>query len=190
MAEETQEEIRRGGYRRYSPVKRTRTIGVRLTDEEYSQIRQAAQRDVLTPSSWVGKLAMSTAEGVLSGTSPSPASDGLLIDREALIGIGRTRAHMAPVANNLNQIAKALNSGAAVVPQVVALESVLDQVRLTISDIDDLVGRLVGRRVHCRSCQNPHCHGARPQFQTAEGDQETASSDFDEDEPGYEDWYE
>ena len=129
MAEETQEEIRRGGYRRYSPVKRTRTIGVRLTDEEYSQIRQAAQRDVL-------------------------------------------------------------NSGATFVPHVIALESVLHQFRLTISDVDDLVGRLVGRRVHCRSCQNPHCHGARPQFQTAEGDQETASSDFDEDEPGYEDWYE
>ena len=189
MAEETQGEIRKGSYRRYSPVRRTRTIGVRLTDEEYSQVRQAAQRDVLTPSSWVGKLATTTAEGVLSGTTQNAARDGLLIDREALIGIGRTRAHLAPVANNLNQIAKALNSGAAV-PQVAVLDSVLDQVRLTISDIDDLVGRLVGRRVHCRSCQNPHCHGARPQFQTAEGDQETASSDFDEDEPGYEDWYE
>ena len=113
MTEQVPEKVRRGSYRRYSPVKRTRTIGVRLTEEEYGQVRQAAQRDMLTPSSWVGKLAMSTAEGVLGGTAPSQSvsEGGLLVDRETLFGIVAAGSALAPIGNNINQIAKHLNAG-------------------------------------------------------------------------------
>jgi Bacterial mobilisation protein (MobC) len=99
----------KGGSRR-SPgeQQRARTMTVRFTDGELARVRAAAERAGIAASAWVGELALDAAE--------HRAMPPGWLHREVMAELVRLRAQIAWVGNNVNQIARAINSG--IVPDV------------------------------------------------------------------------
>lgn len=116
MAEETE-----------GPVKRTRVVAVRLTDEEYAAWAAAAAE---SGSGRMGTWVRTTMAGLLTGHRATPTRPGPPSEVAAL------RAELARVGNNLNQAVRAANvsgldrsSAAELVARVDAAEAVMGQIR-------------------------------------------------------------
>ena len=114
MAEETE-----------APVKRTRVVAVRLTDEEH-----AAWAAAEAGSGRLGTWVRTTMAGLLHGNRAAPARPGPPPEVAAL------RAELARVGNNLNQAVRAANvsgldrvSAAELAARVEAAEVVMGQIR-------------------------------------------------------------
>lgn len=89
------------------PEKRTRTVAVRLTVAEESAWIAAALADGHRQlGAWVREKAVA---GYLGRARPSTASTGLSV--EAVAEINAVRNDLSRIGNNLNQIARAVNSG-------------------------------------------------------------------------------
>jgi hypothetical protein len=94
----------RGGSRR-SPgeYQRAKTMTVRFTAGELAAVRAAAERTGMAASAWVGELAVDAAE---HRTMPSG-----WLHREVMTELVHLRSQITWVGNNVNQIARATNSG-------------------------------------------------------------------------------
>jgi Bacterial mobilisation protein (MobC) len=95
-----------GGNRR-SPggQKRGNVLSVRLSDGELDAVRAAAARARMARSAWVGKVATDAAE--------HRALPVGWLQREVVGELIRLRGQVLIAGNNVNQIARALNSGDA-----------------------------------------------------------------------------
>ena len=89
--------------------RRQRMVPIRLSDEEYERLKDKADAVGVTVPAYLRELA-------LRGRVRSP-----LIDREGALEIGR---QIRAIGNNLNQLAKKANEGAAVVHLGEVLEEV------------------------------------------------------------------
>ena len=94
----------KGGNRR-SPGEhqRAKTMTVRFTDSERAAVRSAAQRAGMAASAWVGELAVDAAE--------HRAMPPGWPHREVMTELVHLRSQITLVGNNVNQIARAINSG-------------------------------------------------------------------------------
>jgi len=81
---------------------RGRRITVRLADEELAAIELAAGRAGLTPTGYVGAVALAAAEGTVP---PVPSQS-----RQALLELAAARAAVRRFGGNVNQAVAALNS--------------------------------------------------------------------------------
>lgn len=106
------------------PVKRTRVVAVRLTDEEHAA--WAAEAGSGRLGTWV----RTTMAGLLTGHRAAPSRPGPPPEVAAL------RAELTRVGNNLNQAVRAANvsgldrsSAAELVARVDAAEAVMGQIR-------------------------------------------------------------
>jgi hypothetical protein len=99
----------KGGSRR-SPGEhqRAKTMTVRFTDGELTAVRAAAERAGMAASAWVGELAVDAAE--------HRAMPPGWLHREVMAELVHLRSQITWVGNNVNQIARAINSG--IVPDV------------------------------------------------------------------------
>jgi hypothetical protein len=89
-----------------APVKRTRTVAVRLTDAEEAVWIEAALADGHRQlGAWVRERAVA---GYLGKVRPKTGGG---LSAEAAAEVAAMRQQMTRVGNNLNQIAKAINAG-------------------------------------------------------------------------------
>lgn len=94
----------RGGNRR-SPGEhqRSKLMTVRFTDGDLATVRVAAERAGMAVSAWVGELAVDAAE--------HRAMPPGWLHREVMTELVHLRSQIVWVGNNVNQIARAINSG-------------------------------------------------------------------------------
>jgi hypothetical protein len=99
----------KGGSRRPPGERqRAKTMTVRFTDGELTAVRAAAERAGMAASAWVGELAVDAA-----GHRAMPPG---WLHREVMAELVHLRSQITWVGNNVNQIARAINSG--IVPDV------------------------------------------------------------------------
>jgi hypothetical protein len=88
-----------------TPVLRHHVRSVRLNDDELAQIHRAATAARLTDAGFIATAAVTLA------TAPGDIRAWLADRRELVEELMAATAHLARVGNNLNQVARALNSG-------------------------------------------------------------------------------
>ncbi|WP_420864185.1 plasmid mobilization protein [Streptomyces deccanensis] len=81
-------------------------IASRFNDEEKQSLVAAAAACAMTPSGFLAHAALSAARD-LTRTAAEVAGE-----REVIAELFSLRRHLAQIGNNVNQVAKALNSGA------------------------------------------------------------------------------
>jgi Bacterial mobilisation protein (MobC) len=81
---------------------RNRRVMLRLDEEEYAAVVEAAQRAGLTPSGFGAAAALAAARGTQVPGSPA---------RAAFLELMAARAALGKIGANLNQLAAAANSG-------------------------------------------------------------------------------
>ncbi len=81
---------------------RGRRVTVRLDDEELAAIERAAERAGLTPTGYVGAVALAAANSI---AAPAPART-----QQALAELVAARAQLRRFGTNVNQAVAALNS--------------------------------------------------------------------------------
>ncbi|GAA3900013.1 MobC family plasmid mobilization relaxosome protein [Streptomyces lacrimifluminis] len=86
--------------------KRTHLIASRFNDEEKQALLDAAAVCAMTPSGFLAHAALAAARD-LTRTAAEVAGE-----REVIAELFSLRRHLAQLGNNLNQVARALNSGA------------------------------------------------------------------------------
>jgi hypothetical protein len=126
----------KGGSRR-SPGEhqRAKTMTVRFSDGEWAAVCAAAERAGMAVSAWVGELAVDAAE--------HRAMPSGWLHREVMTELVHLRSQIVWVGNNVNQIARAMNSG--IVPDM-DLQPVLT--RLTeVADSVEQAAEKVRRRM-------------------------------------------
>lgn len=117
---------RRGGRPRSAPeALRTATIGVRVSDAEYSALRIKAETLAMTPAQWL-------REAALTRRLPSPPVSA--INREQYAELGR-------LAANLNQLTRLANEG----DRVVVASGLLAKIHSEVSRLRlELIGATAG----------------------------------------------
>ncbi|MFI8178026.1 plasmid mobilization relaxosome protein MobC [Streptomyces microflavus] len=95
-------------YREREPDgRRDNRVKVSYTDNELTIIREAAVRELQAVAAWVGEVALNVAkEQVVPGVGAEA--------RDVIAELIQSRRQLARIGNNLNQIAKALNSDGTV----------------------------------------------------------------------------
>ncbi|MFD5319372.1 plasmid mobilization protein [Streptomyces sp. NPDC127098] len=110
--------------------------GVRLSDAELAAVRAAAADNGLSVAAFLSLAAVAAAQ------SPLPAA--YIADEHAKVReLFLARRHLGYVGNNLNQIAKALNSGARPPSHT---QAVLDTVAQAIRRVDVAVDAVAQRQ--------------------------------------------
>jgi hypothetical protein len=117
----------KGGNRR-SPGKhqRSKMMTVRFTDGDLANVRAAAERAGMAASAWVGELAVDAAEHRAMPTG--------WLHREVMTELVHLRSQITWVGNNVNQIARAINSG--IVPGM-DLQPVLARLTEVVGSIEE-----------------------------------------------------
>lgn len=92
--------------RKTKASKRTHLIASRFNDEEKQSLVAAAAACAMTPSGFLAHAALSASRD-LTRTAAEVAGE-----REVIAELFSLRRHLAQIGNNVNQVAKALNSGA------------------------------------------------------------------------------
>lgn len=82
---------------------RSKLMTVRFTDSDLATVRAAAERAGMAVSAWVGELAVDAAE--------HRAMPPGWMHREVMAELVHLRSQIVWVGNNVNQIARAMNSG-------------------------------------------------------------------------------
>lgn len=122
------------------PAKRTRTVAVRLTVAEESAWIAAALADGHRQlGAWVREKAVA---GYLGRARPTTATTAL--SQEAVAEINAVRNELSRVGNNLNQIARAVNSGQIPPSLVEHLEKNWGQYGKTLARMADRLEELEG----------------------------------------------
>jgi hypothetical protein len=117
----------KGGSRR-SPGEhqRAKTMTVRFTPSDLATVRAAAERAGMAVSAWVGELAVDAAE--------HRAMPPGWLHREMMTELVHLRSQIVWVGNNVNQIARAINSG--IVPDM-DLQPVLTRLTEVADSIEE-----------------------------------------------------
>ncbi|MCG6496932.1 MobC family plasmid mobilization relaxosome protein [Kitasatospora sp. A2-31] len=126
--------VRRPRRRFHEPQQRQRKLTVRLSLSEESEIKSAATERAQTAARFVAAAALAAAR---RSTSFDPDDR---LDR-SLDELAAARRQTARVGNNLNQIARELNSGG--LPNPVDLVAALAAVRTTVTAIDTASAKLL-----------------------------------------------
>ncbi len=122
----------KGGSRR-SPGEhqRARTMTVRFMDSERATVRAAAERAGMAASAWVGELAVDAAE--------HRAMPPGWLHRDVMTELVHLRSQIVWVGNNVNQIARAINSGIVpdmdLQPVLARLTEVVDSIEQTAEKV-------------------------------------------------------
>ncbi|MCX5145668.1 MobC family plasmid mobilization relaxosome protein [Streptomyces sp. NBC_00320] len=122
--------------RHRKPSQRKIVCTVRLSEEELFEISAGAQVSNMTTAGFLAHCALA-ASSDLNRTAAEVAGE-----REIVVEIFAARRQLGYIGNNLNQVAKALNSGA----DGVGAHSVLEAVHRTAKRLDDAVTRLIDHR--------------------------------------------
>jgi hypothetical protein len=122
----TQQPPARNRSRKPSAGKRTHLIASRFNDTEKEALLAAAAACAMTPSGFLAHAALSAARD-LTRTAAQVAGE-----REMLAELFALRRHLGHIGNNVNQVAKATNSGA----EARHAETVLDAVHRAAQRVD------------------------------------------------------
>jgi uncharacterized protein (DUF1778 family) len=120
---------------RTSPDKREHVISVRLNDDEKRLLTAAAKQTRTSLPAFLSRAGLAAARDA-DNTAASIAGQ-----RELVAELFAARRNLGWAGSNLNQIAKALNSGA----QPEQLDAVLDTVRRTARRVQDAADQLLDR---------------------------------------------
>lgn len=99
-------------------MRRTQRVDVRLNQAEYEAICVAAEAGQKEPSKWLREVGLAVAAGTGDDVSatpvdgPRPQSSGASVAvQQQMLEVGKARAVLAAIGNNVNQIAKGVNAG-------------------------------------------------------------------------------
>jgi hypothetical protein len=125
----------KGGNRR-SPGEhqRSKLMTVRFTDSDLATVRAAAERAGMAVSAWVGELAVDAAE--------HRAMPPGWLHREVMTELVHLRSQIVWVGNNVNQIARAINSG--IVPGM-DLQPVLARLAEVVGSVEEAAEKVRSR---------------------------------------------
>jgi hypothetical protein len=125
----------KGGNRR-SPgeYQRSKLMTVRFTDSDLATVRAAAERAGMAVSAWVGELAVDAAE--------HRAMPPGWLHREVMAELVHLRSQIVWVGNNVNQIARAINSG--IVPGM-DLQPLLTRLTEVVGSIEEAAEKVRSR---------------------------------------------
>ncbi|MFD0259021.1 hypothetical protein ACFVH7_12200 [Kitasatospora indigofera] len=137
-ADEQSAAVRRPRRRHHQPQQRKRKLTIRVSPAEEAEIKHAARERVQTAARFLATSALNAARGLSVDHDPDDVADRVLDELAA------SRAHLARVGNNLNQVAFALNAGGQ--PRPGELEAVLGALRTAIKGIDERAQQMVERR--------------------------------------------
>ncbi|MFI9201657.1 plasmid mobilization protein [Streptomyces sp. NPDC053048] len=129
--------VRRRPYQRgpRSQGQRTHVRNARLNDEELARITAGAKAAGMTVAGFLAHCALSAARD-LERTAAVVASE-----REVISELFTARRHLGYIGNNLNQVTKALNSGA----DAPHAEVVLQAVRRAVQRVEVAAQQLIDR---------------------------------------------
>ncbi|MER5183274.1 MobC family plasmid mobilization relaxosome protein [Streptomyces sp. NPDC002896] len=119
------------------PRQRTQFLTVRVNDDEHAEITSAARVRAVTTARFLAAAGLAAARGT-THLEPNEQRDAAVDELAAL------RAQLARVGNNLNQLARAANSGA--VPHPDELVRTLDWLRRVVRRVDQAADAVVTRR--------------------------------------------
>jgi uncharacterized protein (DUF1778 family) len=119
--------------RQYAERKRLRQPSCRMNDDEYQLLLQAAAACRMSVATFLARAARKAARD-LERTAAEIATE-----REIVAELFAVRRQLGYIGNNLNQVAKTLNSGADA-PQALA---VLDAVQRAAARVETATGRLL-----------------------------------------------
>lgn len=117
-------------------MKRLHQPNTRFNDEEFAVIKSAAARCNLSVAGFLARAALSAARD-LDRTSAEIADE-----REVITALFESRRRLGWAGSNLNQVAKALNSGADA-PQ---LEATLTAVQRAAQTVHEAAAHLIAQR--------------------------------------------
>ncbi|WP_406401989.1 plasmid mobilization protein [Streptomyces uncialis] len=117
--------------------KRVLVCSVRLNDEEKTLLTAAAQRTLTSLPAFLARAGLAAARD-LDHTAAAIAGQ-----RETVTELFAARRHLGQVGNNLNQIARALNSGAQ--PTEPELAAVIAATRRAVHRVQDATDRLLAQ---------------------------------------------
>ncbi|MFJ4689249.1 plasmid mobilization protein [Streptomyces sp. NPDC088789] len=103
--------------------KRVHLIASRFNDDEKQRLFTAAEACSMTPSGFLAHAALAAAR------DPSRAAARVAGERETLTELFALRRHLGHIGNNLNQVARTLNSGAEAPQTEAVLHAVLRAAR-------------------------------------------------------------
>ncbi|KQV20898.1 MULTISPECIES: plasmid mobilization relaxosome protein MobC [unclassified Kitasatospora] len=129
---------RRPRRRFHEPQQRQRFLTIRVSSDEQAQIRRAASERAETVARFVASAALSAAS---RPDAPRDTNDQL---NRAIDELAASRRQAARVGNNVNQIARELNSGG--LPHPTDLVAALATVRSTIATLDAVAAALLKDR--------------------------------------------
>ncbi|MFE2865035.1 plasmid mobilization protein [Embleya sp. NPDC059259] len=116
--------------------KRAHQKSTRLDDDELALISAAAGTCAMTVAGFLAHAALAAARD-LNATAAAVAGE-----RELVAELFAARRHLAHIGNNLNQVAKVLNSGGAAPHAEVVLTAVVN----AVTRLDAVTDRLLDRR--------------------------------------------
>lgn len=125
----------KGGNRRSRcEYQRSKLMTVRFTDSDLATVRAAAERAGMAVSAWVGELAVDGAE--------HRAMPPGWLHREVMTELVHLRSQIVWVGNNVNQIARAINSG--IVPGM-DLQPVLARLTEVVGSVEEAAEKVRSR---------------------------------------------
>ncbi|WP_395297254.1 plasmid mobilization relaxosome protein MobC [Kitasatospora hibisci] len=129
---------RRPRRRFHEPQQRQRVLTLRVSVDEEAQIRRAAAERAETVARFIASAALNAASRPDAARDPDDQLD------RAIDELAAARRQTARVGNNVNQIARELNSGG--LPHPADLVAALTAVRSTIATIDIAAAGLLNDR--------------------------------------------
>ncbi|MFJ1931641.1 plasmid mobilization protein [Kitasatospora sp. NPDC086801] len=127
--------VRRPRRRHRNPQSRTRKLTVRLNEDEEAEIAAAAASRAVTVGRFIATSAISAARGHSAAADPQDRLD------RAVDELVISRAQLARVGNNLNQLTFGFHAAGYVQPAELALT--LGAVRKAVVVVDDTAAKLV-----------------------------------------------
>ncbi|MGW5680204.1 plasmid mobilization protein, partial [Streptomyces sp. NPDC003860] len=119
------------------PDKRSYVCSVRLSDSEKLLLAAAAQRTRTSLPAFLARAGLAAARD-LDHTAAAVAGQ-----REIVTELFAARRHLGQVGNNLNQIARAINSGAQ--PTEPQLDAVIAATQRAVQRVQDATDRLLAQ---------------------------------------------
>ncbi|MFB7672653.1 plasmid mobilization relaxosome protein MobC [Kitasatospora purpeofusca] len=127
--------VRRPRRRYHEPEQRQRKLTARFSPDEEAEIQRAAADRALTVARFIATCTLNAARSVATDQDPEDQRD------RALDELAAARHQAARCGNNLNQIARELNSGG--LPNPADLVATLAAVRAAITTIDTASAKIV-----------------------------------------------
>ncbi|MCG5121542.1 MobC family plasmid mobilization relaxosome protein [Streptomyces albidoflavus] len=121
--------------------RRDRRVNLAYSDEEHQVLAAAAAREGTAPAAWAARVALAAARDGSSSTSSAETDDGVAA---ALRGLLETRTELRRIGNNLNQVARELNSDRVVT--AAQAEAVLARVEAAVRRVDEATLQVMRER--------------------------------------------